>query len=240
MKLMHHRQIVALLVLALLGGCALQPASSTDVTREFWSAVIDNDQERMLRYTAKDTLRDPRLLSNKDGMLKRVEVGAAQEQDGRAQVATTLIGEDKGKETRLPIATRLVREGGEWKVHGQESVDALVAATTNLMVNQLSGNLSALSEGLSRSISGGVQSFIQALNQELPQLKQQLNALSDEQKSQELGAQLGQLFAQGIKEAMKELSKGMDELNKELQKAPSFDTQPQGASPASKPAEQRI
>ncbi|MGF1546054.1 MAG: hypothetical protein ACFCUG_01855 [Thiotrichales bacterium] len=219
-----------------VGGCSHQPASPEEVTREFWTAVIANDAERMRQVTAKDTLKDPKLISNQDGMLKSVEIGASEVTDVGARVATTLVGGEPGKETRLPISTQLVREDQHWKVHGQRSVDALVTASVQLMANQVSDNLAHLGQDLTRSVTTGLQSFMQALNQELPQLKQQLEALSDEQKSQQLGSQLGQLFAQGIKEALREFNQGMEEISNELQRnapgAPPATVSPQEPKPS--------
>ncbi|MGF1644016.1 MAG: hypothetical protein ACFCUJ_10250 [Thiotrichales bacterium] len=203
---------------ALLAGCSHQPATPEEVTRDFWNAVIENNAERMQQLVAKDSLKDPRLLSNHDRKLRAVEIGTAEKTEISAQVATTLVGGEPGKETRLPISTQLVRENQQWRVHGQRSVDALVTASVQLMASQVSDNLANIGQDLSRSVTTGIESFMQSLNQELPQLKQQLEALSDEQKSQQLGSQLGVLFAQGIKEALREFNQGMEELGQELKR----------------------
>ncbi len=211
-----HAALLAL-VIALLSACAGRQTPE-DVSSRFWNAVVNNDQKAIGKYVAKQSLPDPGLLSNKDKMLKSVEVQDATIEGDHARVPTVLIGERNGKQTRLPVTTFLVREDGQWKVDGQRSVNALVAASVNLMMNDISGNVAELGQALSNSISSGLEEFIGALNRQVPAIRKELSELSDQEKTREIGRKLGQLFSQGLGQALQELNKGLDDLSRELDK----------------------
>ena len=214
----YFHSALLILSVALLFACAGQPTPE-EVASRFWNAVVNNDEKALDKYAAKRTLSDPGLLSNKDGMLKSVEVKAATIAGDRAEAPTVLIGESNGRQTRLPVTTFLVREEGRWKVDGQRSVNALVAASVNLMMNDISGNIAELGQSLGNSVSSGLREFIGALNQQVPAIKKELSQLSDEDKTREIGRKLGALFSRELNQAMQELNKGLDELSRELDKA---------------------
>ncbi len=213
------------LSLFLVGGCGSHKTPS-EVADAFWRAVVANDTAKVRKYVAEGSLQDFDLLSNKEGALKGVEVGEALVKGDRAEVKTTLIGEKDGKETRLPVTTFLVRQQDRWKVDGQQSVNALVATSVNLMMNDIGGNIAELGQALSNSISGGLQAFITSINQQVPAIKQELSQLSDEEKTREIGRKLGELFSAGLKDAMKQLNQGLDEMAKEIDKAASQQAKP--------------
>ena len=226
--------LVMMLLIQLLAACATQ-ATPEEVTRNFWNAVVINDKAAMEKYIAKDTLKDTSLLDNSEKALTGVELGESIIGEQKAEVKTTLLGNAaSGKETRLPITTFLVLEEDQWKVNGQESVNALVAASVNVMMSDVTESLSGLGQSLSTSITGGLQEFLNQINKEVPTLKQGLERLTDEDKAKDIGQQLGKLFAHGIDDAMKQFSEGLNELSKELDEAA-----PEAKTPA-KPKAQEI
>ncbi len=218
MYLSRFSSLFILLALFALQGCGSH-APPEEVAKNFWDAVVANDSEKIQQYVAKNTLEDASLLSNKEKMLNAVEIGAVTTKDDHAQAETTLIGESDGKPTRLPVTTYLVLEDDDWKVHGQQSVNALVSASMNLMMNDLTGNISGLGQALSDSLSGGFQEFISAFNKEAPNIQKELEKLADEDKTRDIGQKLGKLFSEGLSDVMGELSKGLDELSTELDNA---------------------
>lgn len=201
-----------------LQGCGGH-APPDEVAQAFWDAVIANDADKIKQLVATNTLDDADLLSNQDQTLNAVEIGAVTTKDDHAEAETILIGESNGKATRLPVTTYLVMEEKQWKVHGQQSVNALVSASMNLMMNDITGNISELGQALGDSISGGLQEFINAFNKEAPNIKKELEKLSDEEKTRDIGRKLGKLFSDGLSDAMGELSKGLDQLSSELDAA---------------------
>ena len=210
--------VVLVLSLFLVQGCGSHK-TPTEVADAFWSAVVANDAEGVRKYVADGSLQDFDLLSNKEKALKGVEVGEALVKGDRAEVKTTLIGEQDGKETRLPVTTFLVHQQDRWKVDGQQSVNALVATSLNLMMNDIGGNIAELGQALSNSISGGLQEFVTSINKQVPAIKQELSRLSDEDKTREIGRKLGKLFSDGLEDAMKQLNKGLDEMSREIDDA---------------------
>ncbi len=198
--------------------CA-QQATPEEVAQSFWDAVINNDSDTMQKLVAKDSLENPSLLDNKDKMLSAVEIGQAQIKDGKASIETILINRQDGKETRLPMTTSLLLEDKQWKVNGQESINALVATSMNLMMSDMTKDLSAMGQQLNETISTGLQEFLSAFNKEVPTLKKELGKLSDEKKAQEIGQKMGALFSQGLNNVLQEFNKSLDELSQELDSA---------------------
>lgn len=219
--------LLAIVVTALfLNACATH-ATPEEVTHNFWNAVVVNDQTAMEKYIAQGSLKDTSLLDNSEKALSGVELGESIISDSKAQVKTTLLGHAaSGKETRLPITTFLVLEQDQWKINGQESVNALVAASVNAMMSDVTESLSGLGQALSTSITGGLQEFLNQINKEVPTLKLELEKLTDEDKAKDIGQQLGQLFANGIEDAMRQFTEGLDTLSKELDEATATPSEP--------------
>ncbi len=219
---MHFPKFLSLISLLaailVLQGCEGQ-SSPDEVAKDFWDAVVSNDTANISQHVAKKTLEDPGLLSNKDKTLTAVEIGTVTTHESSAEVETVLIGNSDGKDVRLPVTTYLVLEDDAWKVHGQQSVNALVSASMNLMMNDLTGNISGLGQALSDSLSGGFQEFINAFNKEAPKIQKELEKLADEEKTRDIGQKLGKLFSEGLSDVMGELSKGLDELSTGLDNA---------------------
>ena len=212
----------ALLLFAIAGlqACAHQ-ATPEEVARSFWDAVVNNDQDGMRKHAARGSLQDPSLLDNSEKMLSAVEIGASRIQDGTATVETTLIGHRNENETRLPVTTSLLLEDEQWKVNGQESINALIATSVNLMMSDMTQDLSAMGQQLSESLSSGLQEFLGAFSKQAPDLKKELEKLTDGKKAQEIGEKMGTLFSRGLNDVLQEFNKGLDELSRELDKAGS-------------------
>ncbi|RUM93925.1 MAG: hypothetical protein DSZ28_05845 [Thiothrix sp.] len=234
---MKYLNALLLVFLAIAGiqACA-QQATPEEVAQSFWNAVVSNDKDGMQKYVAKGSLENPSLLDNTDKMLSTVEIGQALIKDGKATIETVLINHENDKETRLPITTSLSLENDQWKVNGQESINALVATSMNLMMSDMTKDLSALGQQLNDSISTGLQEFLSAFNREVPTLKQELDKFSDKEKAQEIGQKMGTLFSQGLNNVLQEFNKGLDELSQELDKT---EAKPAGSQPAA-PAGEKI
>lgn len=211
---------ISLILSVLFAGCAPQ-ASPEETTQQFWQAVIHNDSSTVRRLLAPNTLGNPELLSNKDGNLIGVEAGAAHlSADGKkAEVPTILIGKVDGQETRVAITTFLIRQDKAWKVDGQQSVDSMVAASIELMMKSVTGNLAEVGQEINAAISSGMTEFLSGLQKGLPTLKQELERLNSQGKAEELGRQFGELLSQGLGAALENFNQGLDELSKELEAA---------------------
>lgn len=207
--------LLVFLTIAGIQACA-QQATPEEVAQSFWDAVISNDKDVMQKHVVKGSLENPSLLDNSDKMLSAVEMGEALIKDGKATIETILINNQGDKETRLPLTTSLQLEDEQWKVNGQESINALVATSMNLMMSNMTQDLSAMGQQLNDSISTGLQEFLSAFNKEIPTLKQELEKFSDKEKAQEIGQKMGALFSKGLNDVLQEFNKGLEELSQEL------------------------
>ncbi len=207
--------VLAFLTLTGIQACA-QQATPEEVAQSFWEAVVNNDKEAMQKLVAKGSLDNPSLLDNTDKMLSAVEVKEAVIKDDKATIETILINNQDDKETRLPITTSLLLEDKQWKVNGQESINALVTTSMNLMMSDMTKDFSAMGKQLNETISTGLQEFLAAFNKEVPTLKKELERFSDKKKAQEIGQQMGALFSKGLNDVLQEFNKGLDELSQEL------------------------
>ena len=214
MKYLNTLLLIALTITG-IQACARQ-ATPEEVAQSFWNAVVSNDVDRMRKLAAKGSLENPSLLDNSDKMLTAVEIGPVQIHAGKATVETILINDQDGKETRLPLTTSLLLEDEQWKVNGQESINALVATSMNLMMSNMTKDLSAMGQQLNETISTGLQEFLSAFNKEVPTLKKELEKLSDEKKAQEIGQKMGALFSQGLNDVLQEFNQGLEALSQEL------------------------
>jgi hypothetical protein len=221
--------LLAFLTLTGIQACA-QQATPEEVAQSFWDAVVNNDKEVMQNLVAKGSLDNPSLLDNADKMLSSLEVKEAVIKDGKATIETILINNQDDKETRLPITTSLRLEDEQWKVNGQESINALVATSMNLMMSDMTKDLSAMGQQLNETISTGLQEFLSAFNREVPTLKKELEKFSDKKKAQEIGQQMGALFSKGLNDVLQEFNKGLDELSQELD---NTQTKPAQSTPGS-------
>ena len=214
---MKHLNALLLVFLTIAGiqACA-QQATPEEVAQSFWDAVISNDKDAMHKHVVKGSLENPSLLDNSDKMLSAVEMGQALIKDGKATIETVLINNQDDKETRLPITTSLQLEDEQWKVNGQESINALVATSMNLMMSNMTQDLSAMGQQLNDSISTGLQEFLSAFNKEVPTLKKELEKFSDKEKAQEIGQKMGAIFSKGLNDVLQEFNKGLEELSQEL------------------------
>lgn len=210
-------QAIILFSVVFLGACAHQP-NPEDVTRSFWQAVVHNDLDTARKLTTKESQSSISVLDNKKKMLGRVEVGAARINETTAEVPTTLIGEQNGKETRLELNTFLTQEEKKWKVEGDKTINALMASSLQGMLQNLTTNFSAMGEALNQSITSGLGEFLGELQKSIPQVQKELNQFTDEDKAREIGKELGSLFSKGLQDALKQFSQGMDELSRELDK----------------------
>jgi len=228
---MKYLKTLSLAILTLTGiqACA-QQATPEEVAQSFWEAVVSNDKEAMQELVAKGSLDNPSLLDNTDKMLSSVEVKEAVIKDDKATIETILINNQDDKETRLPITTSLLLEDNQWKVNGQESINALVTTSMNLMMSDMTKDFSAMGQQLNETISTGLQEFLSAFNKEVPTLKKELERLSDKKKAQEIGQQMGALFSKGLNDVLQEFNKGLDELSRELD---NTQTKPAQSTPGS-------
>jgi DNA anti-recombination protein RmuC len=216
---MKHLKALLLFSLTITGlqACA-QQATPEEVAQSFWNAVISNDSGVMQQHAAKGSLENLSLLDNTDKMLSAVEVGQAVIKEGKATIETTLINHQNEKETRLPMTTSLLLEDEQWKVNGQESINALVATSMNLMMSDMTKDFSVMGQQLNETISTGLQEFLSAFNKEVPTLKKELEKFSDEKKAQEIGQKMGALLSKGLNDVLQEFNKGLNELSQELDK----------------------
>lgn len=217
---MKRFQLTLFLIItfAALSGCA-QKMTPEEVAHGFWQAVVDNDLDRARELATPATQKNVDVLDNKEQMLKRVEVGTSTIAGSKATVPTTLIGDDKGKETRIELTTYLAQEKEEWKVEADRTVNTLLNASLENMLQNLTGDLSELGGALNQSITTGLREFLGQLQKSVPALKQELGNVADEEKARNLGKELGEVISRGLGDAMKEFSKGLDDLQKELDKA---------------------
>jgi hypothetical protein len=210
--------LLVFFTIAGLQACA-QQATPEEVAQQFWDAVVSNNKDAIKKYSAKGSLKDPSLLDNSEKMLTAVEIGKAQIHQNKATIETILINQQDEKETRLPVTTSLLLEDEQWKVNGQESINALVATSMNLMMSDITEDLSVMGQQLNESISTGLQEFLSAFNKEVPTLKKELEKLSDEKQAQEIGQKMGALFSKGLNEVLQEFNKGLEDLSQELNKS---------------------
>ncbi len=234
-----------LLPLLLLAACATRPPALPDQTaRQFWQAVIANDRTAMAELVVPGTLPDPAVLGNDKHVLRSVQIGAMTIDGDRAQVVTTLVGQDpQGHETRrVTLTTWLARVDGQWKVDGRKTVDSLLAHSPDLLLRQLDENLQQIGSAVQRGLNEGLTEFLDALNQQLPQVKKELQQLSDPDKTRRLGEQLGRVFSDSLRQALQQINQGLEELSRELEQAtppPAGQTPAPAPAPPAAPAPQR-
>ncbi|MEQ8231168.1 MAG: hypothetical protein RLW61_02360 [Gammaproteobacteria bacterium] len=169
-------RVLALLLLVTwaLTACT-QPRSPSEVSEQFWRAVLSGDPAALEPYVLA---RDRALLDGGDTLLPvagftlgRVVIDA---DDASVQTGLTLAGDTP---VTLEIDTVLRREDDAWRVDYRETVDAVRRRGE---LAQVIGRIGALGEALER----GVEQSMDEMRRVLPAIENELSRIERELQQQ--------------------------------------------------------
>jgi hypothetical protein len=193
--------VLAVTLAVLVSGTACtEPRTPAEVSDLFWQAVRDRDAERVRRLSST---RSAPPAGDIEAVLPVGEVtfGRTIIDEDTAWVETTV--EVLAQESvKIPLRTRLTREGNEWRVAYDETVDTLRQGGE---VARVFGEIRSLTDRFSEeaeTVLDDVQRALPEVQRELQSLEQRLRTRLPELRRQleELGRQL----QRSIKEPPKE------------------------------------
>ncbi len=143
---------------AVLTSCGQQTNSPAGIAEQFWDAVQANDVEKARSLAVAGTMDNVRLDETDDGPGKK-EFGDAEIADDTASVPTHFTGIDYD----LNFATVLEREGGQWRVDYNATVNSMIAASLKLMGEAISDAMKEGTEEVGKALSEGARELGKAL-----------------------------------------------------------------------------
>ncbi|MFL1484728.1 hypothetical protein [Marinobacter sp. LN3S78] len=194
------------LILALTG-CG-SPETPQEVTREFWSAVLDGDAETAAELS---TLVDE---SGFDGYSldwdgAEVSWGRVTVEGQEAQIDTVFSDLPDMKGGELETTTYLVRINDQWQVDYHRTGDEI---STDVRIGSLMGSVRDFGDSLRSRLADESD----RANQELDRLIDDFSAFSED--TQEEMSALFEQYGDSLEKRMEELSRSLDEA---LEQAPS-------------------
>lgn len=180
-----HRNAGILAVLALVGlatsGCWFLPAvddSPAEVTRDFWYAARDGNQEMVeaLSVNRFDTDFD---LNDSDSEIHSISIGEAKIRGDEADVETLLEGSNDDMEVTLEFETALVRRDGEWYVEMERTTGRLIGAVMAELGSHLGEAIGEAIEGMAEEISEGLAEGMAELGEALQEAADDLKERRD-------------------------------------------------------------
>ena len=190
-----------------LTGCG-GPETPQEVTREFWSAVLDGDAETAAELS---TLVDE---SGFDGYSMdwdgaEVSWGRVTVEGQEAQIGTLISALPDMKGDELETTTFLVRINDQWQVDYHRTGDEI---STDVRIGSLMGSVRDFGDSLRSRLADESD----RANQELDRLIDEFSTFSEE--TQEEMSALFEQYGDSLKKRMEELSRSLDEA---LEQAPS-------------------
>lgn len=197
----------SLVLILALTGCG-GPETPQEVTREFWSAVLEGDAGTAAELS---TLVDE---SGFDGYSldwngAEVSWGRVTVEDQEAQIGTLFSALPEMKGDELETTTYLVRINDQWQVDYHRTGDAI---STAVRIGGLMGSLRDFGDSLRSRLADESD----RANQELDRLIDDFSTLSKE--AQEDMSALFEQYGDSLEKRMEELSRSLDEA---LEDAPS-------------------
>ena len=205
--------------------CTHTPLTPSQTVQHFWSAVIDGDSERALKYMneSKDVSIDSLQSEVSD---KEISFGKVSIQSEQAKVETTIASTTK----ELTVFTTVLEKEQElWKVNYLATKKSLDQSKEKKGLGKLVDDLRKLGKSFSGQLDGVIKNWEQAT----PKLKQDLEDLGESVQKQiqdsvdkhgpELQKNL-QEFTESLDEALKELDK--EDSPKEKQSDEAGETKP--------------
>jgi len=186
-----------LLLFMLLNAACSEPKTPVDVTAEFWKSIQARDLNLLYRNVARDSVKKYKL-DDIPGIGK-VSLGESVIDNDKAWVETTV--EIRGvPSVEIPVKTCLVRNGKEWKVDYDETLQSV---SMNSEIARLFSRMNTAGDKFMEQFN----SVIKEYQKTVPEIQQQLQKLEERIKLQ----------IPEIKDRMEEFAK---EIDKTLKKPP--------------------
>lgn len=177
-----RRNAGLLAVLALVGlatsGCWFLPSfddSPAEVTRDFWHAARDGNQEMVeaLSVNRFDTDFDVR---DSDAEIRSISIGDAEIHGDEADVETVLEGTNDDMDLTIEFETALVKRDGEWYVEMEETTGRLIGAMmgefASYMGEAIGEAMEGMAEGIAEGLAEGMAELGEALQEAADDLKE--------------------------------------------------------------------
>lgn len=165
--------LTALVTLSSTGCWFLFDDGPSEVTRDFWNAARDGDQE-MLEALSVNRRGDFNFdLDDGDNEIRSISIGDADVDGDEAEVETTIEGLADEREITLEFRTALVKHDGEWLVEMDETTGRLVGAVVEAMAGELG---EAITRGLGQAMQGvseGLEEAGRALQEAAEEMREE-------------------------------------------------------------------
>ncbi|GGY80578.1 hypothetical protein [Marinobacter zhanjiangensis] len=189
-----------LLLSLLLSGCS-GPETPQEVTREFWSAVMEGDAQKAAELsTLVDESGFDAYTLNWEGA--EVSWGRVTMDDQEASIETVFSDLPELNGENLETTTHLVRINEQWQVDYHQTGDDIA---TDARIGGLMGSVLELGERLRSRLADESD----RASQELDRLVDELSAYS-EQTREDMSALIEQ-YGENLKQRMDKLSRSLDE-----------------------------
>lgn len=201
----------ALLLSLTLVGCG-SPETPQDVTREFWSAVLEGDAETAaeLSTLVDETGFDAYSL---DWDSAEVTWGRVTIEEREATIGTVFTGLSEMNGETLETTTHLVRVNDQWQVDYHRTGDDV---RSDVRIDSLMGSVRSFGDSLRSRFSDETE----RANRELERLMEELSALSED--TQRDITELLEQYSDNLEKRLDELSRSLDEA---LEQNPSASTE---------------
>lgn len=167
---LNAMKAVTLLSLLMLTACA-GPETPQEVTKAFWESVRENDADDIVELS---TLVDPGGYKGmgSDWQAAHIALGRTVIEGGEAKVVTIFrSGEDAAKEDR-EVVTYLIRQGDEWRVDYNPTVEAFAARS---IFHRYMGELGRVGDEISARFSRSSEGLVERMDE----MAGKIRALSD-------------------------------------------------------------
>jgi len=172
-------------LLALVGfsasGCFLSwDDGPAEVTRDFWDAARDGNQE-MVEALSVNHLDHDFDIDDTDSEIRSISIGDTDIDGDEADVETLLEGSNDDMDVTLEFQTALVKRDGEWYVEMDRTTGRLIGAAMAEVGAHVGAAVSDAMEGMADEIADGISEGMDELGEALQKAAEDMKDRRDNQ-----------------------------------------------------------
>jgi hypothetical protein len=165
--------LTALIAMSASGCWVLFDNGPAEVTRDFWDAARDGNQEMVEALSVNRRGDFDFDFDDEDSEIRSISIGETEIDGDEAEVETVIEGVAEDRDITLEFRTALVREDGDWFVEMDETTGRLVGAVVQAMAGELG---EAITRGLGEAMQGvseGLEEAGRALQEAAEEMREE-------------------------------------------------------------------